>query len=225
MVTPDDIDHWNAYVGLSPAEIVAKLGGTTLPEVLANKVKSTVLFPADGDISVRTRGINVDVKYAVGTTLDPYTGTYYLNDAEVTGDVGAAARYLRQLMGAMTETGMSAQWSKLAVALKGSPLPFVQLGFLPEAYHWESLRTEALAALKTSPDLKAMMASFEAEDALLVEHLLVADDPLNLQVLTDLKLTYQNKSVAEWLFPHMDTLMVMDLTNPDVVAQVKAYLS
>jgi 2'-5' RNA ligase len=223
--TQDDVDHWNAYVGLSPAELVAKLGGATVHDVLTGKVKSAIAFPDNGDISVRTKGINVDVKYAVGTTLDPYTGTYYLNDAEVIGDVGASARYLKQLMGAMTETGVSAGWSKLAVALKGLPTPYVQLGFLPEAYQWETLRTEALAALKTSPDLKAMMASFAPEDALLVEHLLLADDPLNLQVLTDLKLSYQRKSVVEWLFPHIDTLMFLDLTDPDVLAQVKAYLS
>jgi len=184
-----------------------------------------VTFPADGDISVRTKAINVDVKYAVGTTLDPYTGTYYLNDAELIGDVGAATRYLKQLLGAMVETGVSAQWTKIALALKGSPIPYVKLGFLPEAYQWETLRTEALASLKTSPDLQMMMASFAPEDALLVEHLLLADDPLNLQVLTDLKLSYQRKSVVEWLFPQMDTMLFMDLTDPEVLAQVKAYLS
>ena len=188
-------------------------------------MSSAVTFPADGDISVRTKGINVDVKYAVGTTLDPYTGTYYLNDAELIGDVGAATRYLKQLLGAMVETGVSAQWTKIALALKGSPIPYVKLGFLPEAYQWETLRTEALASLKTSPDLQMMMASFAPEDALLVEHLLLADDPLNLQVLTDLKLSYQRKSVVEWLFPQMDTMLFMDLTDPEVLAQVKAYLS
>jgi hypothetical protein len=223
--TQEDIDHWNAHVGLSPAELIAKLGGATVHDVLAGKVKSSVQFPDNGDISVRAKGINVDVKYAVGTTLDPYTGTYYLTDAEVIGDVGAATRYLKQLMGSMVETGVSAQWSKLVVALKGLPTPYVQLGFLPDTFHWETLRAEALSALKTSPDLKKMMASFKTEDALLVEHLLLADDPVNLQVLTDLKLTYQRKSVVEWLFPHMDTMLSLDLTDPDVLAQVKAYLS
>lgn len=220
-VSPEDVAQWNDYIGVSPVEMLAKLGNVTLPEVFAGKLGTSPIAFMDDLISVKARGINEGVKYAVGTVLDPFTGTYYLSQAELTGDATSAAKYLKRLYRALVEIGQSTGMDAVSLAVAGSLVPYVSMGFLPDGLRWNLLRTEALQR----PDLAGMLAALSEDDALLVRHLLMADDPMALQALVDLGLTYEGLAVAEWLFPEVSGTFSLDLTDDLALAQFREYLS
>lgn len=224
-VTPEQVDHWNAYIGLSPVDMLSKLSGKTPQEILDGALgKKAIQFLNNGDISTTLRGVMGDAKYSVGTVLDPFTGRYYLEEAALlAGDIESEKVFLTHLFSGLIDVGESVGAKSLVLVVGvGDAVHYAKLGFLPSAADWQTIRANALEAMDGS--LKEMAASLSIDQKLLVDHILQNIDEHSLSVLADLEISYQGKSVGEWVLAEVTGQFQLDLTDTLVVAQAKEYL-
>jgi hypothetical protein len=224
--TQEQVDHWNAYVGVSPVEILGDLSGKAPQEILSKELGTRpITFQANGDIGLNAKGIMGDVRYAVGTVLDPYTGTYYLSKAELmAGNVVSEQKFLRRLFTALITTGEKTAAESLVVQVAGDVVTYVKLGFLPDPGEWQSIRLHMMEVLE-APEGAALLATLPKDQQLLITHLLNDNDEHALGALVDLKIQVKGKSVGEWLLHNVTGEFSLDLTDDLAVTQAKAYLT
>lgn len=223
-VTQEEVDHWNAYVGLSPVAVLAKLSGKTPEELLTWGLgKKSVQFLADGDIAMNANGTTGGVRYAISTILDPYTGTYYLSQADLVADLASGREYLKRLYMSLIETGQSVAAKSFVIAVNGDALTYVKLGFLPTASDWQMIRAKALDSLE-SGDLKELFVSLADDQKVLIQHLLMDMDEHVLSAIADLAIEYQGKSLGEWILAGVKGEFTLDLTDVLAAKQAMEYL-
>lgn len=221
--TPDQVKHWNAYVGLNPVEMISKLSNRSPQELLTAKLKSALKFAENGEMAVNVRGIMGDVRYAVGTVLDPYSGTYYLTHADfMTGDLEPQAKAVKTILSTLMEIGQGAGLSSVAVSATGYAYTYTKLGFLPDTARWQVIRNEALDLL--DGELKMVFTQLPTDQQLLVRHLLEDLDEHALTALAELPIELEGKQIAERLLEDVSGTFFLDLTDPLAVDQAKAYL-
>jgi hypothetical protein len=219
----EEVDHWNRYLSLSPVGILSKLSGMTPQEILEGKLgRSALQFLKNGDIGFKARGVSNGIRFATSTVLDPYTGTYYLTQADFqTGDVKAARKFLGQLFTSLVDIGTSAAAKELVVSVAAGEAPgYVQLGFVPKQDDWDAIRKAALADMENG-SLQDMAASLSEEDRLLLRHLLESNDPESIVALVDLDLSYEGETVGQRILNEVQGEFRLDLSNPNVLNYLK----
>jgi hypothetical protein len=220
--TQEQVDHWNRYLQLSPVAVLAKLSGLPAQDILQGKLgKAALRFLSDGTVGINAKGVATDLKYAVSTVLDPYTGTYYLTQAEFkAGNTEAAQRFLAHLFPALADIGVSTAAHSLVVAVaQGEAEQYVQLGFLPDQDTWDQIRQAAL------DQWEQVSAPLRSEDRLLIQHLLESNDPASLTALVDLQLQIQGQSVGDWVLAEAQGQFSLDLGNTDTLNYLKENLA
>lgn len=224
--TQEQVDHWNAYVGVNPIEILGDLSGKAPQEILSKELGTRpIKFMDNGDIGLNAKGIMGDVRYAVGTVLDPYSGTYYLSHAELmAGNVVSEQKFLRRLFTAMITTGEKTAAESLVVQVAGDVATYVKLGFLPDPGDWQAIRLQMLEKIE-SPDGAEVFATLSTDKQLLIKHLLNDNDEHALGALADLLAHVKGKTVGEWLMEGVTGEFSLDLTDQMAVGQAKAYLA
>jgi hypothetical protein len=224
--TQEDVDQWNAQIGMSPIELLSKMTGMRPQTVMTTGVgPRPIQFDPSGVIAINAKGESMQgLAFKLGAILDPFTGTYYLSHADLAkGSPAKETAFLKQLFLAMLEMGQKSSATQLAVGVAGNAAYYTKLGFLPDPLDWETMSTHALSELETGA-LQPLLASLGPEDALLVKHLLQDKSPGALSALVDLDLAYQGKSIGEWLLAEVAGTWTLDLLDDAVVAQAKAYL-
>lgn len=224
--TQADVDTWNANVGLSPVEVLSKLSAKTPQELLESDYlsKQSIQFKENGDIALNAKGTTGDVKYDIGTTLDPFTGTYYLNDADlVTGTVGAETKFLKSMLAGMLEIGQHSTATSLAVEVGTSAYEFSKLGFIPDIAAWHAMRSEIKSAMEVG-HLAEMYHSLDDQQKQTVQYLLLSNSEQSLATLMDLNITYQGKSIGAWIGEMVSGTFSIDLTDTLAMEQAYEYL-
>jgi hypothetical protein len=224
--TPEQVDQWNAQIGMSPVELISKLTGMRPQDVMTKGVgPRPIQFISSGAIALHAKGTSLaDVAFALGTLLDPFTGTYYLTQAELkAGSPAKEVAFLKQMFLAILDTGLKSSAQSIAVGVAGNAAYYAKLGFLPDPLDWNTMRAYMVQELETT--LQPMMASLGPEDAALVLHLLQDASPSALSALVDLDLAYHGKSIGEWILAEVSGTWSLDLLDDVLVAQAKAYLS
>jgi 2'-5' RNA ligase len=224
--TQEDVDQWNAHVGMSPVELLSKLSGMEPRDVLTDGVGSNpVGFDQDGNIAFNSRGEVNGVEFKLGALLDPFTGIYYLTQADLaTGTPSAEAAFLKKMFSALIDMGESSPTATaIAVGVAGNAAYYAKLGFLPDEIEWDTIRQFALDELETS--LQPMLESLAPEDQELVRHLLQDSSVGALSALVDLPFEYEGKTIGEWILEETSGTWELDLTDDAIIEQAKAYLS
>ena len=198
--TPEQVADWNTHIGMSPVELISKLTGMTPQEILTKGKgvgANPVQFDASGNIGIRAHGESLNgIEFKLGAILDPFTGIYYLSQAELlAGTPKAELAFLKNLFLEMINIGQKSTATSVAVGVAGNAAYYAKLGFLPDDLEWDSLRTVALSELETGA-LKPILASLSAEDALLVKQLLQDGSSSALSALVELPFKYQGKTVG-----------------------------
>lgn len=225
--TQEDVDQWNTHVGMTPVELLTKLSGQTPQEVMT-KGKGVgsrpIRFDESGAIGFNVRGASPQgVEFKLGAILDPFTGTYYLSQADLlAGNPKAEAVFLKGLFNALIEMGLKSTATSVAVGVAGNAAYYAKLGFLPDELEWDAIRLYALEGQTMIPEV---LASLAPADRLLVEHLLQDKSVSAMSALVELPFTYQNKTIGQWLFGEATGTWALDLTDDLLVAQAKAYLA
>jgi hypothetical protein len=227
MATPEQVAQWNAHVGMSPVELISKLAGMRPQDVMTQGAGTKpIQFDSSGQIALNARGVSAqDVKFKLGTILDPFTGQYYLSYADLLeGSPKKETAFLKNLFLSMIDVGLKSSATSVAVGVAGNAPYYAKLGFLPDSLEWSTIRKFALSELD-SGSLQEAVSSLATEDQLLVRHLLQDRSVTALSALVDLPFTYQGKTIGEWVLQNIAGTWALDLTDLDLVEQAKAYLS
>ena len=223
-VTPEQVDYWNAHVGVNPVQLLETITGKTAQEILAGAFGKNAIGFDGGNIHLKMNGILKDVKYATGVTLDPYSGTLYLTQADlIEGTIGQEAAFMRRLLGGLIEGGDAMGATSFVVSVGEEAAAYVKMGFLPSQEEWDTIRERLLQSIADG-DLASVFAEMTTEDRLLVDHLLQSNDVENLIALAQLTAQPQGKTIIEWLLADVKGNFTLDLTNPMAIAQAQAYV-
>lgn len=223
--TQEQLDLWNAHVGMSPVELLSKLSGVSPQEVMTDGVGANPIQFSDAGIAMRARGEVSGVEFKLGALLDPFTGIYYLSYADLmAGTPKAEAKFLRRMFSALIDMGKASPTAEaLAVGVAGNAAYYAKMGFLPDEIEWDAIRQYALDALDTT--LQPMMASLAPADQELVRHLLQDRSVSALSALTDLPFMYEGKTIGEHILSTISGTWALDLTDEAMLSQAEAYLS
>lgn len=225
--TPEQVAEWNAHIGMSPVELFSKLTGLPPQETMTKGVGTTpVTFEESGNIALNARGqVDSGVAFKLGAILDPFTGIFYLTQADLlAGTPAAETKFLKNLFSALIETGLKSSATTVAVGVAGNAAYYAKLGFLPDELEWDVLRSYASMELETGV-LKPLLETLSVEDRLLVQHLLQDSSVSALSALVDLPFIYEGKTLGEWLLAETAGVWGLDLTDLTLVSQAKAYLT
>jgi len=225
--TPEQVAEWNEHIGMTPVELLSKFSGLPPREVMTKPLgvgAQPISFDEAGNIGVTVRGESPKgVEFKLGALLDPFTGIYYLTQADLLkGTPSAELAFLKQMFSAFIEMGQKSSATSLALGVAGNAPYYAKMGFLPDELEWDSLRTYAL---EWDTMIPTVLASLDPEDALLVRHLLQDKSVGAMQALVELPLSYQGKTIGEWLFGEASGTWALDLTDDVMVQQALAYLS
>lgn len=226
-MTAEMLQHWNDFVGLNPAKVLAEMTGMKESELLDGALtKHAIDVNDDGDISFQVKGSlgNTDETYDIRTFLDPYTGTFYVNQADfAAGDVSAASKFLAGVFNATIELGQDIGASQVVLEAGGAAYAYAKMGFLPDAGDWQTVRGDLMDRLEEG-DLKDVLASFNDDERHLILNLLNNNDESSLQVLIDLPLDYEGRPIGDLLLEGVNVPMHLDLTDDNAVARAKEFL-
>jgi 2'-5' RNA ligase/GNAT superfamily N-acetyltransferase len=225
--TQEQVDLWNAHIGMTPVELLSKLSNMPPREVMTKGKgvgSNPITFDA-GTIGFNVRGADPrGVEFKLGAILDPFTGIYYLSQAQlIAGTPKAELAFMKNLFSSLIEMGIKSSATSIAVGVAGNAPYYARLGFLPDELEWDGLRKFALTEIEGS--LIDVMASFAPEDRLLIIHLLQDKSVGALSALVELPFRYKGKTIGEWLFGETTGTWALDLLDEMMVAQAKAYLS
>ena len=225
--TPEQVDQWNAHVGMTPVELLSKLSGLPPQEVMTKPLgvgANPITFEESGNIGFNVRGSTpAGVEFKLGAILDPFTGIYYLSQADLlAGSPKAELAFLKNLFTSLIDMSLKSSATSVALGVAGNAPYYAKLGFLPDELEWDTLRMYALEGDTMIPEV---LASLAPEDALLVKQLLQDKSPSAMSALVELPFTYQGKTIGEWLFGEAAGTWALDLTDEAMVAQARAYLS
>lgn len=222
----EQVDHWNSYVKLSPVAVLQSLSGKDPKDILKGVLgKKPIQFLKNGDIAMKSKGILDSVKYSVGTVLDPYTGTYYLSQAEfVAGNPQAAKQFVGRLMNSLIDVGVSTAAKSLVIYVAaGEAVNYIRLGFLPTQENWDTIRVDLLQEMK-SGSLEEMADSLTEDQYRLIQHILQNRDPESLSVLVDLDLEFEGDSIGDILLKNVSGNFSLNLADEDLVDQTRGNL-
>jgi 2'-5' RNA ligase len=227
--TPENVAQWNAHIGMSPTELLSKLTGMPPQEVMTKGqgVGATpIRFEEDGNIALKARGEDPKgVEFKLGALLDPFTGIFYLTQAElVAGTPKAELAFLKNLFTELINVGVKSSATELAVGVAGNAAYFAKLGFLPDEIDWDAIRLFAQAEIEEG-ELKAAVAALAPADQLLIRQLLQDKSPSALTALVELPFVYEGKTIGEWILGETSGTWALDLADEAMMAQAKAYLS
>ncbi len=223
--TPEQVDLWNTHVGMSPVELLSKLSGVEPRTVMTQGVgANSVQFDTAGNIALKARGEVAGVEFKLGALLDPFTGTYYLNYADLlAGTPQAEAKFLKRMFSELIGIGEASSTAKsLAVGVAGNAAYYAKIGFLPDDIDWDVIRYSTLESLETT--LQPLMATLSAEDQMLVRHLLQDKSVRALSTLVDLPFSYGGRTFGEWILGDVGGTWALDLLDDALMAQAKDYL-
>lgn len=154
-MTPQQVEHWNNYIGKNPVEVLAKMTNSTPEEVLAGiligNVRSIVVQD-NGNLQFKLqKELEDGGSYKAQFSLNPYDGAlyqHYLDLKETTAP--ATAQYLAELYNgigtAAIEMGLD---SFTVVADSASAALYAKAGFLPSPAAWFDFKENALEKLAT----------------------------------------------------------------------------
>ena len=223
-VTPDQVAHWNSYVGVSPVAMLSKLTDSSADDLLAGKWKTLINFFENGDIGASASGVSQGAIVQIGTTLDPFSGRFYLDKADfVAGDVGAEARFLAKLLDAMVDIGGSLGVKSVFVEVSGDAVQYAKLGFLPSALSWQHIRQEAMDQIRDG-SLTDFYAQLSVDEQMLLTHILQSNDEAGANLLVNLPWTHEGKTVGEMILGGVSGTFSLNLTDQAAVTVAKAYL-
>jgi hypothetical protein len=224
-ITQPAVDHWNAYVGIDPAQWLGSMTATSPLKYLEGVVgKNSIKVLPDGDILTKVKGKVGSSKFTMGAILDPYSGRMYLSQADfILGDVKADASLLSNLLSGVIDTGASIGVSTVVLPVGGQAFAYSKLGFVPNVAQWQEIRLKLLQDLETGP-LTKVLASMTDEQQQLLLNLLSNQSPQALSVLVDLTVTYRGKYVGELLLEHVSGDFELDIGSPLALAKSKEYL-
>lgn len=227
--TPEDVAQWNAHIGMTPVELLSKLTGVPPQEVMTKGQgvgDKPIRFDDAGNIGLRAAGEDTNgVEFKLGAILDPFTGIFYLTQADLlAGTPKAELAFLKNLFKELIGSASKTTATELAVGVAGNAAYYAKLGFLPDDLEWDSIRLFAQTEVEKGT-LKAVVEALAPEDQLLVKNLLNDHSPSALSALVELPFYYEGRSIGEWILSEVGGTWALDLTDDVLVNQAKAYLS
>lgn len=224
-VSQQETEHWNAYMGVNPISMLSHIAGVDPVEIMGNKWKKMINFMDNGDISTSIAGVSDGVKLDVGTTLDPYSGSMYVDSLDTIGDLSDASDKTGAVLGGLVEVGKSIGATSLTVDSGAQSDNYITMGFLPSPVAWQRIRMDASESLGLGGNLGEMYDSLTPDQQILLQQILADQNEEAAKVLIDMPWEFQGYTVGEWVFANVTGKMTLDLTNKDMVANALEYLS
>lgn len=214
----EEVSKWNAILGLSPVDVLTKLTGKSPKELLSGVMgKKAIQFEQNGGIAFSLKGMDKSVKYAVGATIDPFTGVMYLTEGDfLVGQPGDEAAFLTSLLHGLIETGQASLAKTLVLKLDGNVIPYVKMGFLPTKPMWDQTRVWLLEQVE-SGDLSHVYHQLTDEQKLLLQHLLHDTNEQSFGVLADLAIDIEGKPLNAWLLENVGGEFAYALEGPKAI--------
>jgi hypothetical protein len=225
-LTPQQVDHWNAYVGVGPAQWLAKLAGVDPLQALEGVFgKNSIKIVANGDILTTVKGVFGSTKFSIGTILDPFSGKVYLSQADfLAGDVGSEAVFLKSLLKNVLDSGKAVSAKSVAVSVGAYAYAYSKLGFVPTPGKWQEIRLHLMEEL-TEGKLQKVLQGLSEDKQTLLLNLLSNQSEHALSVLVDLPWTYRGKAVGEVLLADIEGVFEIDLGSTKAVEKAMDYLT
>jgi hypothetical protein len=226
-MSDETLQHWNAYVGVSPILLLAKLSGYTPQEILEGvlgKLYKTISISKNGDIKFSTRK-KIKDKGKVGSDMvyDPYNGHMHLNAVEFSNvKASDATAFLKEHLGGAVDVAESIGAKTLSITVGGElgAYTFSKMGMLPSASDWFDIKETLLEGLE------GKRFGFVAE-GLMPSQLKVVKDLLNsknessIAALASLPFKVGGKPVGQILLAGFKYDAILDLSNKKMVAAFK----
>lgn len=186
-VSPEKVEHWNAYVKLSPVDVLAKLSGFTPKDVVSGELGKrfkTIVFDASGDISFRFRA-DVGTKSSGKLTFNPYSGILYQNRMDfLAADKVDAYRFVRQFELNKVALAQAMAATELVTQVGfGQAVFYGQAGYLPTPEAWSLIRKGLLEDIKDG--LAEEFAALPKKERTLIMLCLGSNDQRAFRALTD----------------------------------------
>lgn len=221
-VSSQDVDKWNAAVGLNPVDVLSAVSGAEAPEILEQKLKSLISFEKNGEISIESELADNAGKTAF--SIDPLTGRMYVDSIELNPtEASNEGESLYDVLSSMVDVGISSGSGSLAVqASEYSATALGKMGFTPTPLKWQTIRMDAQDELNGG--LRDAYKKLSPDAQVTVTSLLGSNDENSFSVLCQLPLELDGKPIAEALFGDVKGQFNLNLNDADAVAQAKAYL-
>lgn len=188
-VTADQLQAWNDYVAVDPADLLSVLSGMPKVDFIDKTVSGTVKVSNEGKVNLAWQTEKDDLSAKGNLLFDGPEGSIKLTKLkmeEATPEtVAAYLEYLRDSM--LTMAASTGATSITMPVAAGEVLPMISLGWLPSQTQWNKIRS----GMKKAVTNGSYKEQFESLDVDLQKTFLTLVDTSTvnaLQVITDLDL-------------------------------------
>lgn len=218
--SPDDVDYWNANMGLSPISTLATIADVPATDVLTDFAGTdAITITDDGDISFKVQGdlIGDDSKVKMNVVFDPVQNQMVVNYIEMAGTgVEAAADFVDRTYQNLLNVAASAGATKLVMRASGADdlLAHAAMGFVPEtAADWYQLKTSILADMGEKGSLAYLQTELSPTQMQALTDVLHSADTNAFLVLTELPYSVNGTSLANLLLDGRSMDMAIDVSD------------
>ena len=217
-ITDAELQHYNDYVGGNPGEVSSDLTGAPADD-------STVSVSPDGTINFDTSTTVGSGPADIQQVLDPYTGKLYLSQLDFqSADTADQAAFVAGLLDRMITKASDLGADKVVVGAGADAYSFAKMGFVPDAYDWQTIRLDAMDALQGG-ELETVLKAMTDEEQATVLNLLSDSDEAALTKLVDLPIEVEGKSIGEWILDGVEANFELDVANEEAVSKAMEYLN
>jgi hypothetical protein len=212
--TPDNIQHWNAYMPVSPMSAAAAMVGATGADLMSYR-GHVVSFDKNGDITFRYHHIPPDA--SVYSTYDPYASAMYslafdIKDANPTD----AQAYILKVLNGMVDVGTSVGATSVNAAVQGTAVrSYTDMGYTITDGAWFDLKNDILDQMAQG---NLPLDGLDDVEQSVVMDVLSTRDADGLKALLDLPFTINGEQVGQYLLDGETMNMFLPLNDPDAVA-------
>lgn len=199
-LTPEQIAHWNDYVGLNPVEVSAKLKGVSPTDIVMGQAGTqTLTVEDDGDISIKSTQPVGNGTAKFHAIYDPYGSNFYLDYLTTRNAVQAdAVAYAQSFYTGLFEVSENIGAESITVVADSiEPLSFyLQKGFQLTASDWFTFKEAILA---NDPLLTRLQQALLPSDYATVVAILASKDQEGMFALSMLPFTVEGTRLLDVL--------------------------
>lgn len=226
-MSDEALSHWNAYVGVSPILLLARLAGYTPQELLdgvLGKLFKSISISKNGDISFNTRKkIKDKGKASTNMVYDPYNGHMHLNSVEFSNVKSSdATAFLKEHFGGALDVAESLGAKTLSITVGGQAgaYTFSKMGMVPSASDWYDIKETLLEGLE-GDRFKEVADSLMPSQLKVLKDLLNSKNETSIVALASLPFKVGGEPIGKVLLAGFKYDAILDLTNKKMVKMFK----
>jgi hypothetical protein len=223
------LDHWNAYLPLSPVAVVAEVAGVQPLDILEGSLinKTPIKIAPGGDITVTTKHKLGDGTVGASIVIDPYSGTLYKSYIEFQKLApDTILPFFKRVEAGILHVAQSGGLNQIVVSATSaaSIAAYTTMGYAPSLSDWYGLRAQILDGMEPGGRLQSIAGKLNQVQLAFVEAVLNQSSVRGLADLMTLAIEIDGRPLYQLLLDGVDLELTLDLSDKAAVKQYKEIL-